>query len=264
MANTNGQEIEEKEQPTNGQFYRMPRGISPETLLENSWKTVGEKFASELGLHMTGYRRENYRQVLTFDMDHMKRLELNTSGNIMVHVNHVAMNSSSFVDTEKESHTRYYGALTGLAFVNTRGIGTLKAQIPCIVIPDRKSNTVQRNEVNSSFAELLQNKWFVKGVEKVEINPASINIYDSLALRMDGTPEFRVAVIEAAGLSGNAGGHGFHWSILEHPAPSKDEEPAASQTSRTNRTTRRPRPETPADDNQLGDSADVAAMANAS
>ena len=263
MANTNGQEIEEKDQPTNGQSYRMPRGISPEALLENSWKTVGEEFAGELGLHCTGYRRLNFRQIPYFDMDHMKKLELNTTGNIMVKVSHVAMNSSSFVDTEKESHTRYYGALTGLAFVNMRGVGTLKAQIPCIVLPNRKSNTVQRNEVYSSFAELLRTTWFKKGVGQVEINPASVNIYDSTALRMDGTPEFRIAVIEAAGLSGNAGGHGFHWSILEHPAPSKDEEPAAPQTSRTNRTTRRPRPETPADDNQLGDSADVAAMANA-
>ena len=244
---------------TNGNGnYNWNRGISPEQLLSNAYQTIGKDLAEELGLHCTGSKREGRNEVLTFDMRHDKHLE-RTVGNIMVKVFHPALNSSKFEDVEGNAQVRHYGGLTGSAGVNMDGQGTLQSMFPCIVIPDRKSNYMQRNAVNGSFASLIGK---LEGVEAAEVNPASINIYESTTL-VNGLPTFRIAVIEASGLFGECNDTGFYWSVMQYPLSdfvSKKEEDAP-KTSRT----RRPRaktPQTPADD-QHGDSADVDALAYA-
>ena len=245
---------------TNGNGnYNWNRGISPEQLLSNAYQTIGKDKADELGLHCTGTQRAGRNEVLTFDMRHDKSLE-RTVGNIMVKVFHAAVNTSEFKDTEGETQVRHYGGLIGTAGVNMDGQGTTKNSFPCIVIPDRKSNYMQRAAVNASFASLIGK---LEGVEAAEVNLASINIYESTSL-VNGLPTFRLAVIEASGLFGECDDLGFYWSVMQHPLsdfPPKDEKPAP-KTSRTPRPSRVKTPQTPADD-QSGDSADVDAMAYA-
>ena len=238
--------------------YNWNTGISPLQLLSNAYQTIGKEKAEELGLHCTGTQRAGRNEVLTFDMRHDKNLE-RTVGNIMVKVSHAAVNTSEFKDTEGETQVRHYGGLIGTAGVNMDGQGTLQSSFPCIVIPDRKSNYMQRNAVNASFASLIGK---LEGVEATEVNPASVNIYESTTL-VNGLPTFRIAVIEASGLFGECNDTGFYWSVMQYPLSdfvSKKEEDAP-KTSRT----RRPRvktPQTPADD-QTGDSADMEALAHA-
>ena len=243
---------------TNGnRNYTWNTGISPEQLLSNAYQTIGKDKAEELGLHCTSTKRVGRNEVLNFDMRHYKHLE-RTVGNIMVKVSQVAVNTSKFEDTEGETQVRHYGGLIGTAGVNMEGQGTLQSSFPCIVIPDRKSNNLQRNAVNSSFAMLMEK---LEGFEATEVNPASINIYESTTL-VNGLPTFRIAVIEASGLFGEYNDTGFYWSVMQYPRSafaSKDEKAAP----KTNRTPRRPRvktPQAPADD-QSGDSAEVDALA---
>jgi hypothetical protein len=226
-------------------------GISPEQLLSNAYKTIGKEMAGELGLHCTSSRLVRGRyEVFTFDMDHSKLLE-RRPGNILIKVSHVAVNSSKFDDAEGVSQARHYGGLTGTAGVNMRGWGSLQDQFPCIVIPDHKSNQVQRNAVNTSFAELMGK---LKGVETAEVNPASINVFESFPC-VNGIPAFRIAVIEASGLFGECKNRGFNWSVMQHPL--EKPAPDTSKTTRTSRTPRRKTPETTPADDQLGDSAEV-------
>ena len=239
--------------------YNWNTGISPEQLLSNAYQTIGEDKAEELGLHCTGTKRVGRNEVLTFDMRHDKNLE-RTVGNIMVKVFHATVNTSEFKDTEGETQVRHYGGLTGTAGVNMDGQGTLQSSFPCIVIPDRKSNYMQRNAVNASFASLIGK---LEDVEAAEVNPASINIYESTTL-LNGLPTFRIAVIEASGLFGECNDTGFYWSVMQHPAPKA--EPAAKPAPKSNRTPRRPRvktPQTTPADDQTGDSADMEALAHA-
>ena len=227
-------------------------GISPEQLLSNAYKTIGKEMAGELGLHCTSSRLVRGRyEVFTFDMDHVKLLE-RRPGNILLKVSHVAVNSSKFDDAEGVSQARHYGGLTGTAGVSMRGWGSLQDQFPCIVIPDHKSNQVQRNAVNASFAELMGK---LKGVETAEVNPASINVFESFPC-VNGIPAFRIAVIEASGLFGECKNRGFNWSVMQHPV---EEQPASSTSkpARTSRTPRRKTPETTPADDQPGESAEV-------
>ena len=179
-------------------------------------------------------------------------------GNIWIQVTHTALNDSEFKDTEGETQVRYYGGLVGSAGLNMSGQGTLQSDIPCIVVPDHKSNPMQKNDVNDSFAALVG---ALEGVEAAEVNAAAVNIYESSKL-VKGLPAFRFAIIEASGLFGNCLGTDFNWSVRQHPAPAK---PAAKPAPKSNRTPKSPRvktPQTPADD-QTGDSADMEALAHA-
>ena len=238
--------------------YNWNKGISPEQLLSHAYQTIGEDKAEELGLHCTSTKRVGRNELLTFNMRHGKLLE-RTVGNIMIKVSQVAVNTSKFENTEGETQVRNYGGLIGTAGVNMDGQGTLQSSFPCIVIPDRKSNYMQRNAVNASFASLMGK---LEGLGAAEVNAASVNIYESTTL-VNGLPTFRIAVIEASGFFGEFNDTGFYWSVMQHPVPKA--EPAAKPAPKSNRTPRRPRvktPQTPADD-QTGDSAEMEALAHA-
>ena len=238
---------------SNGTYNWNNRGISPEQLLMNAFTTIGEVYAEELGLHCTNTYREG-----KFNATHLKLLE-RTVGNIWIQVSHTRLNPSQFKDDKGQ--VRYYGGLVGSAGLNMDGQGTLQSDIPCIVIPDRKSNPMQRKLVNEDFAANLGT---IEDVKAAEVNAASVNVYEGTKL-VKGLPAFRFAIIEASGLFGTCNGEPFNWSVRENPVPKAEPtaKPAAKHATKSNRTSKTPRvetPQTPADD-QTGDSAEVDAMA---
>ena len=245
---------------TNGNGnYNWNRGISPDRLLSNAYQTIGEDLAEELGLHCTSsYFTRGYEN-FNFDMKHLKLLE-RTVGNIWIQVSHARTNPSPYKN--KEGQSRLYGALLGSAGLNMSGQGTLQSDIPCIVVPDHKDNTVQKNDSSDGFAAMVGN---LEGVTAAEVNAAAVNIYESTKL-VKGLPAFRFAIIEASGVFGECLGVDFRFSIRDYPAPEKDTpKTAPKNTPKSNRTSKSPRvktPQTPADD-QTGDSADMEAMAHA-
>ena len=241
----------------NGTYNWNNRGISPDRLLSNAYQTIGKDKAEELGLHcLSTYMANGYEQ-FNFDMKHLKLLE-RTVGNIWIKVSHTPTNPSSYKNGEGES--RLYGALVGSAGLNMSGQGTLQSDIPCIVVPDHKDNTVQKNASSDGFAAMVGN---LEGVTAAEVNAAAVNIYESTKL-VNGLPAFRFAIIEASGVFGECLGVDFRFSIRDYPVPEKATPKTAPKTSpKSNRTPKSPRvktPQTPADD-QTGDSAEVDALA---
>ena len=237
------------------------RNFTPEQLLANAYLTIGKERAESLGLHLTNGQGRN----MNFDLRHWKRLEP-TVGNIMVAVNDLATNSSKF-DVEGETHMRHYGGLIGAAGVNMDGQGTLRSTIPCIVIAARKQqNPKQRVAVYESFASLVGGK--LKGVTHVEVNPASVEIFESKVLE-NGVPVCRIAVIQANGLFGEAKSKPFYWSVMQYPQsnfedPKEESEESTPRTRRTSRSrSRAATPTTTPADDQPGESADMEAMATA-
>lgn len=240
---------------TSNGTYNWNTGISPDRLLSSAFKTIRKRegVLEELGLQGTRpYMSRNYEN-FNFDVTHIKLLE-RTVGNIWIKVSHAITNASDYKDTEGQG--RLYGALVGSAGLNMNGQGTLQSDIPCIVVPDRKSNPVQRNLVNDDFANTVDS---LEGVETAEVNAAAVNIYESTKL-VKGLPAHRFAIIEASGVFGKCLGVDFRFSVMDNPVPDKA---APKTTPKSNRTPKSPRvktPQTPADD-QTGDSAEVDAMA---
>jgi hypothetical protein len=238
--------------------YRNFRNtITPEQLLSNAFTTIGPELAEKLGLMRNG-GTDRYPR---FNLVPKELLEWQ-GGHVLVDVSDTSVNSGrKFEDEDGVEHVRKYGGLMGIAHVNVVGQGTLSSNYPCVLLPDYKNNNERRAAIYQSFAEAVKG---LKGVESVEINPASIRVFQSL--NCDFGKTHSIIVIEVAGMMGKCKGKDFSWSIMEKPEKdfqhdSTSEESASPRTRRTNRSRSRSAESnpTPADD-QSGANADMAGV----
>ena len=200
---------------------------TPQTLLENAYKSLGEEKAEKMGLVKYGSRGFNFQ--------YMKTMEV-SKGNVVVMNIDVCTNPSF-------NGSRHYGGLTGNAGINLQGQLTLQSTIPAIVIADFKDDPAQNAAVQEAFGSFCLRK--EKMVEKLEVNQANVYLFQ-VASTENGVGK-SLMLIEAAGTCGrDIEGNEFYWSILENPkaipeAPkvAKEEAPKAPKASKSKKATNR-------------------------
>ena len=226
--------------------------------LARVFKTIGEDMAKKMGLEAT-ITMVNNRPSYAFNATHVRTLP-KMPGLLWIDAATGYSNKSSGTDANGENPwERYYGAISGVAHVDIDGgYGTMQASIPAFVIADRKDNEGQRNALNAGFGSLCAKHGKLLG-NGLEVNPASVNLYESKQRNPEGIPAFRFVVIEGAGFFGkDTKGHSYSCSLREFPVvkpvavEGEEEAEKPAPRSRTRRSSMTQ--DTPVTD---GESADV-------
>ena len=183
---------------------RYTRENTPLRILNNVFQTLGKEKADELGLiqHRNG----------GFNYKHLRSVE-QIVGNVRVLNVEGKCNTSTF-----EDKTYNYGAILGLANMNSDGQTTFRSSLPAVIIPkvsranarnmsqaERIARLQHKTDIRESFAEVAS-----RVPSTVEVNPTAAHVF-TISMS-DGTMK-PILVIEVWGVFSDD----CYWSFMKYP-----------------------------------------------